>query len=313
MIRGLDAAEVSTATTLFSRDWINSRYQFADQPVGDLLMVQSSNEQEWQLSLHRPDLETMVLDTATSEIVAGTVLRIADCQHSATFQVANSSVEAVGRFGGNVQISYGPEDSANCTSTLPHSEDTAGNELVLLGSGAATHCGDENPGSGFLPYQFPAGSQVMPLASTLLYIGRHRDTGEPGLYRMDIARTGVRPYSEAIVEGVENIRFRYGIDDDANGAPDRWLGASGVNQLPDQWDQVVAVQTWLLLRTPVGRGLAKHTHSLHFPDSQGDLVDCRARDADPGACPFDTDVSAEATFFRRVIERTFYLRNRGIS
>ena len=313
MIRGLDAAEVSEATALFGRDWINSRYQFADQPVGDLLLVQSSAEEEWELSVHRPEVQTLVLDTATSYIAPGTVLRIADCQHSATFQVAGSSVETVGGYSGNIRISYGAEDSANCTSTLPHPWDGAGNELVLLGAGAATHCGEDNPGSGFLPYQFPAGSQVMPLASTLLYIGRHRDTGEPGLYRMDIARSSARHYTEAIVEGVENMRFLYGIDDDADGSPNRWLVASGVNQYPDQWDHVVAVQTWLLLRTPIGRGRAKHTHSLHFPDNRGDLVDCRTPNADPGACPFDTEASAEAAFFRRVIERTFYLRNRVTS
>ena len=272
-------------------------------------MVQSTSGREWRLLAHHPASENMILDTASADIAAGAILRIADCRHSATFQVADVAMGTGSLGGAHARVSYGAEGSANCTALRSIGGETVDSGQVLLGADATADCLEGADRSVFRPYRFETGSRIMPLLSTLLYIGRHRDTGEPALYRMDIAGNSARSYSEALVEGVENMRFRFGIDDDSDGFPDRWLGAGEVSDIPQTWNRVVGVRAWVLLRTPIDRGRARYAHPLRFPDSQGNLVDCREADADPVACPLADDNRSGPGFYRRVIERTFYLRN----
>lgn len=75
------------------------------------------------------------------------------------------------------------------------------------------------------------------LQTTSFYI-RNNPRGVQALYRRDGNNN-----AEELIEGVESMQLRYGVDDDLDGAADRYLTANAVAD----WGDVVSVQFELLL------------------------------------------------------------------
>ncbi len=311
-LRGFGAGEAEAVAELVGASWESGRYQPAGRPVGDVLLLQSTHGPEFDLVSHDVSGETLRIGGAsTSDMAAGSILRIADCDHAATFQVATETPPVFIGGGQVLEIAYGASDSNNCTAVRTDDGVASDSGRVMLGANGIAHCRDDAGRARFSAYRFPAGSRVMALQSTLLYLGEQPDTGTPALYRLDIASTGPRPYTEALVEGVENLRFLYGIDGNDDGSPERWIGAATVNAEGMGWENVIAVRAWVMLRVPRQRGRGIHSEPLMFPDANGNLVNCRAQGADPDACPIESTAGADDRGMLRVVERTIRLRNGG--
>lgn len=89
----------------------------------------------------------------------------------------------------------------------------------------------------------------------------------------------------AIVDGVRNLRLRYGVDDDADGSVDRYEAATDVAD----WSRVTAVRASLLLETA----------DNHLADAPSSVIFGNA------------EVTAEDRRILRVFTTTVALRNRG--
>ncbi|QDF66361.1 prepilin-type N-terminal cleavage/methylation domain-containing protein [Shewanella sp. SNU WT4] len=75
--------------------------------------------------------------------------------------------------------------------------------------------------------------------------------GVPSLRRKTLTATGMTN-DEQLVEGIENIRFLYGVDDDGDRTPDRYLPAANVES--KMWDnesfqRLVAIKVFILVRS----------------------------------------------------------------
>jgi type IV pilus assembly protein PilW len=101
-----------------------------------------------------------------------------------------------------------------------------------------------------------------------------RDT-TPTLKRIELI--GGQLVVTPLVESIENLRFDYGFDVDADGVPDRYLrGRSGVAGAPDDdWGNVVAARVHVLVRTaeiPTGT-LDDSVHRLGLSGELGPFND----------------------------------------
>ncbi|MFV7782849.1 PilW family protein [Shewanella marisflavi] len=77
------------------------------------------------------------------------------------------------------------------------------------------------------------------------------DAGTPVLRRITLTNNGMNNF-EQLVEGIENIRFLYGFDNDGDSTPDRYIPESQVTSL--MWDnesfqRLVAIKVFVLVRS----------------------------------------------------------------
>lgn len=135
-----------------------------------------------------------------------------------------------------------------------------------------------------LGHTFAEGSQIF-FPRTATYYVRNNDAGEPALYR----KIGLNAVEE-LVEGVESMQLRYGVDTDGDRMADGYVKATGISD----WSQVVSVRVGLLMRS------AKEV--LHGP------LDTAQYDIDgDGVTDFDP---ADDRRIRLVMSMTVGVRNR---
>jgi len=84
------------------------------------------------------------------------------------------------------------------------------------------------------------------------YIGVNQNTGQPGLYRLNMSAGTSDPVTEELVEGAENLQILYGFSEAAPSGDgqsvDRWLRA---DQVPaNGWQQIIALRLGLSVRSP---------------------------------------------------------------
>ena len=103
---------------------------------------------------------------------------------------------------------------------------------------------------------------VRPYVSRIYYVARCRRCGDaadsnPTLKRVDLI--GAQLITTSLADGIDDLRFEYGFDQDGNGSPDVWLpepGAAGPTAL---WSNVMAVKLHFITRSldkAEGRALA---------------------------------------------------------
>ncbi len=98
------------------------------------------------------------------------------------------------------------------------------------------------------------GSQLRRLRTNRYFVGKVRNANgedEYSLYRDQLGLTAsLDPATaEELVEGVENLQLRYGVDTNFDGVPDRYLIATSVTD----WARVISVQISVLMRTLTSR------------------------------------------------------------
>ena len=89
---------------------------------------------------------------------------------------------------------------------------------------------------------YPIGSEILLYRAYTYYI-KENTAGQPALYRFDnnLAASATNPTE--LVEGVENLQIKYGVDADADGYADRYVDA------PANWTQVTSVRLELTMRS----------------------------------------------------------------
>ena len=76
------------------------------------------------------------------------------------------------------------------------------------------------------------------------------DCGNVPVFAREYLKSDGTPSKESLVNGVERLRFQYGVDTDNTGSVNRYLNA---NQVLD-WRQVRAVHFWVLVRASCPEG-----------------------------------------------------------
>lgn len=103
--------------------------------------------------------------------------------------------------------------------------------------------------NGISPSSNLANSRVWEYQHRIYFVAE--DDTVPSLKRKSLAKTGMGN-DEQLVEGIENIRFLYGFDNDGDSVPDQYLPESSVTSL--MWDnetfqRIVAIKIFILVRS----------------------------------------------------------------
>ena len=114
-----------------------------------------------------------------------------------------------------------------------------------------------NTGAGTTPGNFTAelqkqydvGAKIIKFKSSTYFIATRTLDGVPVLMRQDNTDPAVE-----LIEGVEDLQIRYGVDTDSDGVPNIYLkaGDAGLSTATD-WTKVRAVRIGLLMRTLIGK------------------------------------------------------------
>jgi type IV pilus assembly protein PilW len=98
--------------------------------------------------------------------------------------------------------------------------------------------------------EYSAGAQVMRGETWVFYVGARPGGGPPALFQrrllIDGAATSAVPVAEELVEAVETMQVRYGIDAGQDGTIDSYVTADNVAN----WDLVATVRVALVARSP---------------------------------------------------------------
>lgn len=234
----------------------------ATMPRTDVFTVHRADlENELKIIGHVPD--SAVIDIkGTHDLPTGTILVASDCHHTAIFQNTGNQKNKINH---NTGASVSP---GNCTKKLSL------NVPVICSQLAAD-------------YVFKPGSSVMRAMAHAYYVNI-APNGVPSLYRSVLNAGGLSLTAEEMIQGVENMQVEYGLDNNADGIPNRYVLASQVSAA--QWEaDVVSMRVTLLLRSLTE--LASEPQSFSYL----------------GVAYTPTD-----RYVRRVFSTTVKLRNRGV-
>ncbi|MCA1779971.1 MAG: PilW family protein [Xanthomonadaceae bacterium] len=126
------------------------------------------------------------------------------------------------------------------------------------GSGSCANPGPGNVNGLNWSTSYGESMQVLTIQLVAYYVGIDGNTGEPGLYRLNMSNGTSGPRVEELVRGIENMQLLYGFSraapqgDGQSIRPGDWLRA---DQVPvttnsDGWAQVIAIQMGLSVRSP---------------------------------------------------------------
>lgn len=187
----------------------------------------------------------------TCGVVKDQAVMISDCEAADVFKVVNN----------------------------PSSSTSGGKKIQTL-----THSNGGNNGN-LLSKLYQEDAEVLVFTSYTYFV-KENSSGVPSLYVLDNTRdvaAGTNPLE--LVEGVENMQIKYGVDSGLDGVADKYIDANSVTAA--DWKNVVSVRLSLLLRTMENVGADDFT---------------------------DAQFSASAYsggFLRQVYVSTIKLRNRG--
>jgi type IV pilus assembly protein PilW len=109
------------------------------------------------------------------------------------------------------------------------------------------------------PQYTPAATEVFPLQTIAYYVKKSSSGSTTSLYRRIFDGDNASGLEQELIEGVENLQVRYGIDTtvpEPDGVVDKYVeakGASAADSVAD-WSKVVAVRMSLLIRSTIAVG-----------------------------------------------------------
>ncbi len=176
------------------------------------------------------------------DFVKGEILVVSDCQKASIFQVTNINSGSGHNVVHSKDNSYTP---GNALSNWPPEQD------------------------------YGLGAELARLQAHAFYVGRG-ESGGPSLFqhRLQVSTTnpGVAHFeAEELVEGIESMQVRYGIDTDSNKTIDRWVSADAVGN----WEDVLGVEISLLARGAEEHGADTDTVVYTLGDMTFNPVDDR--------------------------------------
>ena len=209
-------------------------------PGSDVLIVRSVAGAAYPLVTPFSDSGQLFV-AGPHDFTLGEILVVTDCQKASTFQLTNST--AVG-FGVNLVHS-------NAGSYVP------GNVSPTWGA----------------EQEYGLGAEVARLQAFAFYVGQGA-SGRPTLFQLRLqpisgTTSGFAP--EELVEGVDSMQVRYGVDTDTNGAIDDWLTADTVGD----WTRVLSAEVTLLARAADEYGSETDTGVYNLGGVQFNPVDDR--------------------------------------
>ncbi len=161
--------------------------------------------------------------------------------------------------------------------------------FMTRGGGAVTDC--------------VAGGIGNACSSTVLYEVRIDDNNELGLWKtVDHGNGASNP--QLLVEGVQNIQVRYGIDNDQDGIPNTYINippAQGIIGQP-----IVSVRLTVLMRTAKKRGIECPFNKKFFLD---DSLNCAVCESDGSYQPLEKNKELEDGYCHRLFTTTIGVRN----
>lgn len=196
-------------------------------PFSDILMIRHLDKVPELTATNNNQQTSSTINTNAPSSGTGidecTVLFITNCTWSDLFQKGNNATaNSLTKTGGNC---------------------SPGNRTGNNAPDWSTEWGDDM--QAYVPRQ------------SFFYIGFNENRGEPGLYRMEMARGSANVVIEELVEGVETMQILYGISYPDDWTPpgdgqsiNEWRMADEINN----WDLVIAVSVALLVRSPDGVG-----------------------------------------------------------
>jgi type IV pilus assembly protein PilW len=155
---------------------------------------------------------------AAAQIVAGDVMIISDCKNTDAVRATNAP-------------------AGDPVATIAHG--SVGNK------------------SSHLSHTYGTDAELLTLQSRAYYIAPGTG-GEPALFRKNLGAGGAVGVGEELVQGIEDMRFMFGVDTDlgaaADAVADRYVRANEVVNLngfnTTTWRNVVSLRIGLLMRTP---------------------------------------------------------------
>ncbi|MGI9317441.1 MAG: PilW family protein [bacterium] len=312
-IKGFDAEDAESINSVLGHGWQQRRLRHADTYIGDMIQVRQTKGSEFRVVHHDPVAQTISFEgDLTDQLVTGQILELNDCFQATTLQIDRDNSPEYRSLTNSTIVRYGSDETVNCAAVNsdPFSSSQFG-DVVLLGGNPGTSCESAGANEFFAEYQFLPGTTAHIVVNSIYYIGRKDDAGDTYLYRTGPANDGASVYTEALVEGVENLRFLYGIDLDENETPDVYHSAAWLNNQPDLWAQVVSVKTWLMLNSVTTHSQSEVQPSISFPDRTGEMFNCsQPTQISASICPPPLRSVDEDHFYnRRVIEKEIYIRN----
>ena len=178
------------------------------------------------------------------DFLPGEVLVVTDCQKASIFQAT-----AVTAVAGGADVDH---------------DDTA----MTPGNAVPTDWPpDQNYGLG---------SEVARLEATAFYVGQG-ESGSPALFQLRLQRTNATTTDfqpEELVDGIDTMQVRYGVDTDADRQVDAWQTADAVDAA-NNWPSVLSVEITLLARASEEYGTEFDSVVHNVGSMQFDPVDDR--------------------------------------
>lgn len=175
-------------------------------PGSDIVLIRKADDSS--VDLRPPYTDTnqpaSTLVVPGHDFQKGDIVVIADCTNATVVQITGTS--------------GGSNGTANAITHNTGSE-TPGNSIKTLG------------------HNYGAGSTVAQIASTIYYLAD--GANGPALFR----KKGTQPRQE-LVDGIEKMRFDYGLDTNGDGQLDKYVS----DPTATQWSQIMAVRMSLLIR-----------------------------------------------------------------
>lgn len=201
-----------------------------DATVGsDVLVLRTSRQGQPVFRINSPVTDTSAVIQVDSEsgatIPANTPMIIGDCEGSSVFMAT----------------------SYNALSA------TTGEISHAIAAGGADGNTTANLTRGFV-----LGAQVMPVQTVVYYVRPSAAGTGPALWQ----RTGTADPQE-LVDGVQNLQVRYGIDTDNNLQADVYQTADAVNAA-NNWPRVVSIEVALLVQSPQETGPDKDIRTYNL-------------------------------------------------
>lgn len=300
---------------------VASRSADATGNIGDVMTLLSTSGTNMMVLDHDMAAETLTFQGNVVSALDNQVILLNDCNQTAMLQIANGTWD-----GTNSTFSYAEDDTTNCGSGV--------DDVVRLGStGGTPSC--TTPAT-YTDYQYRAGASASRLNALSFFIGPSslnnasaissgRAAPVNSLYSVTVNAAGAFSLPNEIIAGVDNFRALYGVmtsggevnyvsarsfDGDGAGTD---VDGDGTNET---FDNVVSIDVSLLLSSISDRGERGDSarQEFSFPDYDGaTMVDCSAapsNQAESSACPsYMYQSAAEARRLRRVVSKTFTLRN----
>jgi type IV pilus assembly protein PilW len=87
-------------------------------------------------------------------------------------------------------------------------------------------------------------------SATLIYNSFYIQSSDAGIPQL-ICAGSVGNAPLPLADGIENMQFLYGVDNDGDRQHDRFMRADDINATPEIWNNVVSVKVALLVRAPI--------------------------------------------------------------